>query len=163
MRYSRTKRLRIISGATLLLFLTGLPVVLGLTRPAPGSDSDVPGVVAVYAGGLSSLGIAGIVSCCLAILFGGWLIAGQREAVNRRFLGKNARRHHNFIETARILAIILGVAGIIVGSLSGFYAAMMHARPDLYAALPLPFFTAELALIGLFGGGGLYALGRIDR
>lgn len=163
MRYSRTKRLRIISCATLLLFLAGLPVMLGLTRPAPGGEAEAPGVVLVYTHGLSSLGIAGLVALGLAIVFAIWLIAGQRQAVNRKFLGRNARRRHNFVEASRTVAIIVGAAGLIVGSLSGFYAAMMHARPDLYYSLPLPFFTAELAMIGLFGGGALYAAGRVGR
>lgn len=162
MRFSRTKRLRIISGATLLLVLTGLPVMLGLTRPATG-EGDPPGIMVVYTHGLSSLGVAGLVALCLAVVFGVWLLAGQRKEVNRRFLGKNARTRHSTVAILRTLAIIVGAAGLIVGSLSGLYAAMMHARPDLYYSLPLPFFTAELALLGLFGGGALYAAGRIGR
>lgn len=162
MRFSRTKRLRIISGATLLLFLAGLPVLLGLTRPATG-EGDPPGVMLIYTHGLSSLGIAGIVALGLAVVFSLWLLAGQHQEVNRRYLGKNARRRHSTVATLRTVAIIVGGAGLIVGSLSGLYAAMMHARPDLYYSLPLPFFTAELAWIGLIGGGVLYAAGRIGR
>lgn len=163
MRFYRTRRLRIISGATLLLFLAGLPVLLGLTRPAQGVGGETPGVALVYAHGLSSLSIAGLASLCLALVFAVWLIAGQHQQVNRKYLGRNARRRHNTVATLRTLAIILGAAGLIVGSLSGLYAGMLQARPDLYQALPLPFFTAELALICLIGGGGLYAVGRLGR
>ncbi len=163
MRFSRTKRLRIISGATLLLVLTGLPVMLGLTRPAPGMAAEAPGVAVIYTSGLSSLGVAGIVAFIFAVVFSLWLIAGQRQEVHRRYLGRNARRRHNFVATLRTLAIIFGAAGLIVGSLSGLYAAMVHARPDVFDQLPLPFFTAQLALIGLLGGASLYAAGRIGR
>ncbi|MFT3725318.1 MAG: hypothetical protein QM773_17245 [Hyphomonadaceae bacterium] len=163
MRFSRPKRLRIISGATLLLLLTGLPVLLGLTRPAPGTAAETPVVAGIYASGLSSLGIAGFVAFALAVVFSLWLMAGQRQEVHRRYLGRSARRHHNLIATLRTLAIVIGAAGLIVGSLSGLYAAMVHARPDIYYRLPLPFFTAELALIGLLGGAALYAAGRFGR
>lgn len=163
MRFSRTKRLRIISGATLLLFLTGLPVMLGLTRPAPGVEVEAPRVALIYASGLSSLGVAGLVALVFAAGFSFWLIAGQRQEVHRKYLGRNARRRHNLVATLRTLAIIFGAAGLIVGSLSGLYAAIIQARPDLYDQLPLPFFTAQLALIGLLGGGSLYAAGRIGR
>jgi len=67
------------------------------------------------------------------------------------------------VATLRTMAILLGAAGLIVGSLSGFYAAMIHARPDIYNQLPLPFLTAELALISLLGGAALYAAGRFGR
>ena len=128
MRFSRTKRLRIISGATLLLFLAGLPVMLGLTRPAPGATAEIPGVAVIYTSGLSSLGVAGLVAFVLAVLFGLWLIAGQRQEVHRKYLGRSARRRHNFVATLRTLGIVLGAAGLIVGSLSGLYAAMKIGR-----------------------------------
>lgn len=163
MRFHKTRRLRIASGATLLLVLAGLPMLLGLTRPAASDHPDMPGVVRVYATGLNSLGVAGLVALGFALAFALWLIAGQRREVGRRYLGKNARSRQNIIETLRTLAIIFGAAGLIVGSLSGLYSAMMHARPDLYVELPLPFFTVELALICLTLGGGLYAAGRIGR
>ncbi len=163
MRFSRPKRLRIISGATLLLLLTGLPALLGLTRPAPGTATEGPIVAVIYTSGLSSLGTAGFVAFALAVVFSLWLIAGQRQEVHRKYLGRSARRRHNLVATVRTLAIIIGAAGLIVGSLSGLYAAMVHARPDVYYQLPLPFFTAQLALIGLLGGGGLYAAGRLGR
>ncbi len=163
MQFRRTRRLRIISGASLLLFLTGLPLALGLTRPPEPGLGQAPGIVVVYTHGLASLGWAGILAAALAVVLAGWVILGQRQEVHRRYLGANARRRHNFTETARTLAIIFGAAGLIVGSLSGLYAAMMHARPDLYYSLPLPFFTAELALTCLLGGGVLYAAGRIGR
>lgn len=163
MKFRRAKRLRIISGASLLLVLTGLPLVLGLTRPQQPGLGETPGIVVVYASGLASLGWIGIVSAILAALLGGWVILGQRQEVHRRYLGANARRRHNLSEISRTLAVVFGAAGLIIGSLSGLYAAMMHARPDLYASLPLPFFTAELALTCLLGGGALYAVGRIGR
>lgn len=163
MRFYRTRRLRIISGATLLLFLAGLPVVLGLTGPEPGVQGEAPGVVLVYTQGLSSLGAVGILALCLAVVFGTWLIMSQRQEVHRKYLGRNARRKRNTIAALRTLAIVVGAAGLIVGSLSGLYAAMIQARPDLYDQLPLPFFTLQLGLIGLFCGGALYAAGRLGR
>jgi hypothetical protein len=163
MQYRRTRRLRIISGASLLLFLAGLPLVLGLTRPQEPGLGEMPGIVVVYASGLASLGWAGIVAAVLAVLLGGWVIQSQRREVHLRYLGANARRRHNLTEISRTLAIILGAAGLIIGSLSGLYAAMMHARPDLYASLPLPFLTPQLALACLLGGGVLYAAGRVGR
>lgn len=163
MRFYKTRRLRIISGASLLLILTGIPVLLGLTRPADGIATEAPGIARVYAHGVSSLGIAGIAAFGFAVVFALWLLAGQRQEVNRKFLGKNARRRHNAVATLRTMAIILGAAGLIVGSLSGLYAAMIQARPDVYNQLPLPFFTAELALISLLGGAALYAAGRLGR
>lgn len=163
MNFARTRRLRIISGASLLLFLIGLPVLLGFTRPAAGHDAELPGFVAAYGHGLSSLGVAGIAAFCLALVFGAWLLAGQRKEVGRKYLGASARRRHNREETARTLAITIGAAGLIIGSLAGFYAALIHARPDLYHELPLPFLTPQVALMGLLGGGALYAAGRIGR
>lgn len=162
MLFYRTRPLRIISGALVLLFLAGLPVFLGLTRPAT-TETEAPGILLVYTNGLTSLGIAGIAALVFAVIFSLWLIAGQRELVHRKYLGKSARRHHNLVATLRTLAITIGGAGLIVGSLSGLYAAMIQARPDAYYQLPLPFFTTELALIGLIGGGLLYGLGRIGR
>lgn len=163
MRFYKTRRLRIISVASLLLVLTGLPLVLGLTRPAGDVAGETPGLVLAYASGLSSLGLAGLVSLILAVVFGLCVLAGRRRAVGLVYLGVNARNHHNLVETGRMLAIVVGAAGLIVGSLAGLYAAMIHARPDLYTQLPLPFLTAELAFGSLFGGGALYALGRIGR
>lgn len=163
MKYRRTRRLRIISGASLLLFLAGLPLALGLTRPSLAGPGDAPGVVLIYAHGLSALGWAGLVSGVLAAAMGVWLVLGQRQEVHRRYLGANARRRHNFTELARTLAIIVGAAGLIIGSLAGLYAAMMQARPDLYTTYPLPFLTAQLALTCLLGGGALYAAGRVGR
>lgn len=163
MRFYKTRRLRIVSVASLLLFLAGIPVLLSLTRPAAGAHADAPGVAVAYTHGLSSLGIAGIAALGLAILFGIWIVASQQQEVNRRYLGKNARRHHGAIATLRTLATVLGGAGIIVGSLFGLYAGMMQARPDLQSALALPSFSAQLALISLLGGSALYAAGRLGR
>lgn len=164
MRFYKTRRLRIISGATLLLILTGLPVYLGLTRSLPGSGGDeMPAVLVVYSRGLGSLGMAGAFSLGFAVIFSLWLVAGEHDAVNRKYLAQNARRRHGLVATLRTFAIIIGGAGLIVGSLSGLYVAMIQARPEAYNQLPLPFFTTQLALYCLIGGGLLYAAGRIGR
>ena len=160
MRFYKTRRLRIISGASVLLVLTAIPVLLGLTRPKPGEMSEASGLVAAYTTGLSSLGLAGMVALGLAILFSVWLFNSQSFHVGEKYVG---RRRRNLDKTLRTAAIILGSAGLIVGSLAGLYAAMMHARPDLYYRMPLPFITAELALACLFGGALVYAAGRIGR
>lgn len=160
MLFYRTNPLRIVSGATLLLFLAGLPLVLGLTRPAT-TEAESPGIVVVYATGLTSLSIAGLVALVFAVIFSLWLIAGQREEIHRKYLGKSARRHHNLVATLRMLAVTIGGAGLIVGTLAGLYGAMIQARPETYDRLPLPFLTVELALTCLIGGGILYALGRV--
>jgi hypothetical protein len=155
-------------GAAMFAALAGAPLLLGLTRPAeePAKavvTSEVPGVVGLYANGLTSLGIAGLVALPLAMIFAIWLMAGQQREVNRRFLGKGARNRRNLIEASRTLAIIVGSVGLIVGSLAGLYAAMMTARPDLKYELPIPFFTFELAVPCLLIGGALYAAGRLGR
>lgn len=163
MRFYKTRRLRIISGASLLLILTGIPALLGLTRPHGSAVGEAPELVVAYTAGLSSLGLAGLVAFGFAVVFGLWLLNGQSHQIGLKYLNPSARRYRNFIESLRTLAIIGGAAGLIIGSLAGLYAAMMHARPDLYDELPLPFFTAELAFICLLGGGVVYAAGRLGR
>lgn len=160
MRFYKTRRLRIISGASLLLLLTAIPVFLALTRPAHGAAGEAPELVVAYATGLSSLGLAGLVAFGLAVLFLVWLLNGQSHHVGQKYVG---RRRRDVVESLRTVAIILGSAGLIVGSLAGFYAAIMHARPDLYFRMPLPFLTAQLALACLLGGAFVYAAGRIGR
>lgn len=160
MRFYKTRRLRIISGASLLLLLTAIPLFLAITRPAPGATSEAPEFVVAYAAGLSSLGMAGIVAFGLAALFLVWLLNGQSHHVGQKYVG---RRRRDFDKSLRSLAIILGSAGLIVGSLAGFYAAMMHARPELYSRLPMPSLTAELAIACLLGGALVYTAGRIGR
>ena len=160
MRFYKTRRLRIISVASLLLLLTTVPVFLTLTRPAHGSTDEAPEFVAAYATGLSSLGLAGLVAFGLAALFFVWLLNSQSHHVGQKYVG---RRRRDFDKSLRSVAIILGSAGLIVGSLAGFYAAMMHARPDLYSRMALPFLTAELAIGCLLVGGLVYAAGRIGR
>jgi len=162
MRTRRTSRVRILFGAALFLVLAGAPLLLGMTRPPANIPAEVPTMVGVYAAGLSSLGTAGLVAIPLAMIFALWLIAGQRREVNRRWLQQSARNRRNFLEFARSFAIIAGVVGIIVGSLSALYAAMAAARPDLGAAFNLPL-TFDLAVPCLLAGGLLYALGRVGR
>lgn len=160
MRFYKTRRLRIVSGASLLLLLIGIPAWLGFTQPGTSLMGDAPAIVVAYASGLSSLGVAGMVAFAFAAMFSLWLLNDEAHHVGTRYLG---RRRRNIIESLRTVAIIFGAAGLIVGSLAGLYAGMIHARPDLYNELPLPFFTAELAFIGLLGGGAVYAAGRIGR
>ena len=163
-RNPRTQRFRIAMGAAVFAALAGAPLVLGLTRPAPtATPSEAPGIIGVYTHGLTSLGVAGIVAGVLGLMFCIGLMAGQNRQVGLRYLGKSARGRRNLVEGARTFAIIFGSVGIIVGSLSGLYAAMMVARPDLYEELPLPFFTFSLAIPCLLIGGALYAAGRINR
>lgn len=163
MRSRRTNRLRIVMGGSVLLLLAGAPILLGATRPEPGVHRDVPGMLDVYTSGFHSLGIAGMVAFPLAVIFALWLLAGERKLVNRKYLHGNARDRVNFVASLRTLSILVGAAGLIVGSLSGLYAALIAARPDLAYELPLQFFTFELALACLLGGGLLYAVGRIGR
>jgi hypothetical protein len=134
-----------------------------LTKPKPGVASEVPGLVNVYAAGLNSLDVAAYVALPLAAVFLLWLMAGERRVVNRKYLNQGARNRVNFVAFLRTMSIILGAAGIIVGCLSGLYSAMIAARPDLQYELPIPFFTFQLALVCLLGGGALYAIGRLGR
>ena len=163
MRFRDPKRLRIVSGATLLLLLAGVPVLLGLTRPAPGHHAETPELVKIYASGLTSMGWGGWTALGLAALFALWLLIGQRQHVNRRYLSRSARNFHNLVETLRSLAIIFGAAAIILGSLAGLYAAMVSARPDLLAYLPYPLITFPIAVTSMFVGAALYTVGRIGR
>lgn len=163
MRSRRTHRIRIFFCAALFLVLAGAPLLLGLTRPSADASSSVPLMAGVYASGLSSLGVAGLVSIPLAVIFSLWLIAGQRHEVNRRWLQQSSRNRRNFVETARTLAILFGAAGIIVGSLAGLYATLVAVRPELYAQLPLPYLTVGHAIPCVIFGGLFYAAGRIGR
>lgn len=163
MRYREPKRLRIISFASVLLVLTGLPTIVGITRLAPDPAGAPPGIVTTYASGLSALGGAGFAATGLAVLFGVWLVVSQRRDVGRVYLMASSRRRRNLVEDARTLAVILGAAGLIIGSLAGLYAGMIHARPDLIERFPLPFLTPALAISCLLGGGLLYVAGRIGR
>jgi hypothetical protein len=162
-RKPRTQRFRIAMGAAMFAALAGAPLFLGLTRPALPAPQPEPGVAGLYVHGLNSMGVAGMVAMPLALLFCFWLIAGQSREVGRRYLNPGARNRRNLVENARTFAIIFGSVGIIVGSLSGLYSAMMVARPDLYMELPIPFFTFSLAIPCLLIGGALYAAGRINR
>ena len=166
-RNSRIQRFRIAVGVLMFGALAGTPLVLGLTRPAadagPASLPEVPGAIGVYARGLSSLGIAGMVAGALGLIFCLCLIAAQQREVNRRWLQQGARNRHNLREGARFLATVFGAVGIIVGSLAGLYSAMMVARPELYWNLPIPSFNFGLAIPCLLIGGLLYAAGRINR
>jgi hypothetical protein len=159
----KTHRLRIFFCTALFLALAGGPLLLGLTRPSPEAASSVPMMAGVYASGLTSLGLAGLVSIPLAAIFSLWLIAGQRNEVNRRWLQQSSRDRRNFVETARTLAILLGAAGIIIGSLAGLYATLTTLRPELYAMLPMPFLTFQNAIPAVILGGLLYSVGRIAR
>jgi hypothetical protein len=163
MRYRDPKRLRIISGASVLLILTGVPVIIGLTRWFPDPAGEPPGMMTVYTSGLSSLGLTSLVATVLAGLYGLWLFINQRRDVGRKYLMASSRRRRYLVEDARFFAIVFGVSGLIIGSLAGLYAAMLHARPDLAQRLDLPFIPAELAIGSLLLGGLLYAAGRFNR
>ena len=162
-RKPRTQRFRIAMGAAMFATLAGAPLFLGLTRPALPAPQPDPGVAGLYAQGLNSMGVAGMVALPLAFLFCFWLIVGQSREVGRRYLNPGARNRRNLLEGARTFAVIFGGVGIIVGSLSGLYAAMIVARPDLYFELPIPVFTFSLAIPSLLIGGALYTAGRINR
>ena len=149
-------------GAGLLLVLASAPMLLGFTNPL-ADGHDAPGFFGLYASGLSSLGIAGLVALPLAVIFAFWLMAGEQRVANRKYLHGSARARVNFVQSLRSFAIIFGAAGLIVGSLAGLYAALVDARPDVAFELPLPFFTFELAVPCLLIGGALYAAGRIGR
>lgn len=163
MRYRDPKRLRIISGASVLLVLTGLPVFVGLTRFMPDPASQPPGILTTYASGLTALGGAVVFTTVLSVLFAVWHFVNLRRDVGRKYLMQSSRRRRNLVEDARTVAIILGVTGLIIGSLAGLYAAMTQARPDLAGSMPFPHLSAELAIGCLLGGAALYAAGRAGR
>lgn len=163
MRFRGPKRLRIISGASLLLLLTAFPLAIWLTRSPATDAAHVPGVVSAYASGIASFAWIAPAAAALALALWARVFLGQRRQIHLRYLGEGARRRHNLAETARSVAIILGAAGLITGSLLDLYAALMQTQPDIYDGLPLPAFAAPLALACLFGGGTLYAVGRLGR
>jgi hypothetical protein len=162
MQFSTRKRFRLVTGALLLLLLVSTPLAFGLWRPVHGVPTHLPGFLGIYEHGLTSLGVAGIVAGALGSAFAFWLIVGERKAVGRRILNQRARNRVNGVQAARALGVILGGAGLIVGSLSGMYAALVEWRPDLveYPRLPLTF---ELAVPCLVLGGLAYAAGRFGR
>jgi len=162
MRRHRTKRFRVFMIGSLAALAVS-PLVLLWTRPRPGVATEVPGMVQVYASGLNSLGVAAYVALPLATIFLLWLMAGERREVNRKYLAQGARNRVNFVAGLRTMSIVLGAAGIIIGCLAGLYAGMIAARPELQYELPLPFFTFQIALLSLLGGGALYAVGRLGR
>jgi Na+/pantothenate symporter len=162
MRRHRIRRYRFFRvGGFVALAIS--PLVLLWTRPKPGAATEVPGMVDVYASGLNSLGVAAYVALPLAVIFLLWLMAGERREVNRKYLNQGARDRVNFVAFLRTMSIILGAAGIIIGCLAGLYSGMIAARPELQYELPLPFFTFQIALYCLLGGGALYAVGRLGR
>jgi hypothetical protein len=163
MRYRDPKPLRIISFASVMLVLAGLPVFVGVTRLAPDPAGQPPGIVSAYTSGLSALGGIGHFTTALAVLFGVWLFVNLRREVGRKYLMASSRRRRNLVEDARALGVVLGAAGLIIGSLAGLYAAMLHARPDLIPRLALPHLTGELGIGCLLGGALLYAAGRFGR
>ena len=163
MRYRDPKRLRIISVASVLLILTGVPVFIGLTRWFPDPAGEAPGIMTTFTSGLASLGLASLVATILGGLLGLALFISQRRNVGRKYLMASSRRRRYLVEDARFFAIVFGVTGLIIGSLAGLYAAMLHARPDLARQFDLSFLTPQLALGCLLGGGLLYAAGRFDR
>ena len=162
MRRHRTKRLRVFMVGSLAALAVS-PLVLLWTRPRSGAANEIPGLVGVYASGLNSLGVVAFVALPLAVIFLLWLMAGERREVNRKYLAQGARNRVNFVAGLRTMSIVLGAAGIIIGCLAGLYAGMIAARPDLQYELPIPFFTFQLALVCLLGGGALYAIGRVGR
>ena len=163
MRFRDPKRLRIISVASVLLLLTGLPMLVGLTRFVPDRSAQPPGILATYASGLSALSGAAIMASVLSVLFAIWHFVNLRRDVGRKYLMQSSRRRRNLVEDARTVGIILGVAGLIIGSLAGLYASMAHARPDLVNGMPALHLSAELAIGCLFGGALLYVAGRFGR
>ena len=163
MRFRDPKRLRIISGASVLLLLTGLPMIVGLTRFVPDPSAKPPGIMATYASGLTALSGAVMMASVLSVLFAIWHFVNLRRDVGRKYLMQSSRRRRNLVEDARTVGIILGVAGLIIGSLAGLYASMVHARPDLVNVMPALHVSAELAIGCLFGGALLYIAGRFGR
>jgi len=163
MRFRRTKRLRIASAAALLLLLMGVPLLLGLNWPGVRAGAGAPDVARAYASGMNSLEWAALAALPAALVFGFWVLAGQRRLVNLKYLGQNARNRHNLVETLRTFATVLGAAGLIIGSPVGLHRAMIAVLPDLAYGLPLSFLSVNTALICLLVSGALYAAGRIGR
>lgn len=160
MRFSTRKRFRLATGALLLLLLISTPLAFGLWRPAT-APGELPGVLGLYASGISSIGAAGWIALPLGLAFGLWLVVGDRRRRNG-VLSRRARNRQNSIEAVRTLAIILGGAGIIVGSLSALYALLRATAPDMVVEPYLPL-TFGLAIPCLLGGALAYTAGRFWR
>lgn len=162
MQYSRRKRFRLATGALLLLLLLSTPLAFGLWGAPPAQAHKMPGAFGLYMDGVSAIGVAGLIALPLGALFALWLILGEQRAVNRRVLTQRARNRRNGIQAAKSLSVILGGAGLIVGSLSGLYAALLAARPDLVMEPRLPL-TFDLAIPCLIVGAVAYGIGRLIR
>ena len=95
MRFRDPKRLRIISGASVLLLLTGLPMIVGLTRFVPDPSAKPPGIMATYASGLTALSGAVIMASVLSVLFAIWHFVNLRRDVGRKYLMQSSRRRRS--------------------------------------------------------------------
>ena len=92
MRFRDPKRLRIISVASVLLLLTGLPMLVGLTRFVPDPSAQPPGILATYASGLSALSGAAIMASVRSVLFAIWHFVNLRRDVGRKHVMQSSPR-----------------------------------------------------------------------
>jgi hypothetical protein len=160
--YKPKRRTRLMLAGFLLLVAMATPLAVDLAHPHSFLRGARPDTAGVYAAGLTALDTAAIVALPLAVIFAMWLIRGEQREVNVRILNQRARNRQNLINGARTLLVLLGGAGLIVGSLASIYAIVAAIEPDLAVAQGLPF-TFGLALPCLAIGGLAYALGKIGR
>ena len=159
--YKPKRRTRLMLGGCLLLAAMATPLAVDIAHAHVGL-SHRPDAVGVYASGLTALDTAAVVALPLAVIFALWLIRGEQHQVNVRILNQRARDRQNLINAGRIVLVVGGGAGLIVGCLAALYATLTALRPELAGATGLPF-TFSLALPCLAAGGLAYALGRLGR
>lgn len=161
MQFSTRKRFRLVTGALLLLLLIATPLAFGLGLPAHRGH-ELPGALGAYSRGLTELGMAGMVALPLAGVFALWIMLGEHRNTKRRFLAQRVRTRHYLASVARTLAVILGGAALIVGSLAAIYAGLVAMRPDQFLGPRLPL-TFNLAIPCLLLGAVAYTAGRFAR
>lgn len=156
MRFARPKkrtRLLLLSG--LVLALACIVVGAGLAKAGGPSWPDPLGV---YSDGFSGLGLAGLAAFPFAAAFALLLILGEQKRVNRRILSQRFRNRQNMIEAARVLAIALGGASVIIGCLGALDALLAPTSAHLDLSP-----TLALAGGGILAGLAAYGVGRFGR
>lgn len=144
---------RPIAGGALFLHFILAPVAgLALLAAADPTSAGLRGTLHAFADGIRTLTGGPVTGACVA--------AGAAALV--WLIIADLHRTHRPAESLRLLLVVVGGAGMIVGFLSLIYASVMGFRPDLVEQPNLPL-TFALALPCIAFGGAAYGLGRLRR